>query len=163
MRGAAAGATIGSMTTPFDPRVPVPPDDGLRASDAEREAVASRVRTAVAEGRLTVAEADERQTVAYAALTRAELAPLTADLPDPRATHPTAERPSRGPLSPAARQRLAVHAIIVGVLAVFLVTRWLMDPAPWFWPAWPMLWLGLSVLVHHRIAARAADRSPGTA
>jgi hypothetical protein len=49
-----------------------------------------------------------------------------------------------------------VHAAIVGFLAVFLVTRWAMDPAPWFWPVWPIFWLGLSLLVHHRFARRAA-------
>jgi hypothetical protein len=62
----------------------------------------------------------------------------------------------RGPLTDAARRRLAVHAAVVGFLAVFLVTRWAIDPAPWFWPAWPMFWLGLSLLVHHRMASRAA-------
>jgi len=57
-----------------------------RASDAEREAVVARLRHAAAEGRLTVDELDERIDAAYAAKTRAELEPLTADLPPASAT-----------------------------------------------------------------------------
>jgi Domain of unknown function (DUF1707)/Cell wall-active antibiotics response 4TMS YvqF len=53
-----------------------------RASDAEREATVARLREAAAEGRLTVEELDERIDAAYAASTRAELEPLTADLPE---------------------------------------------------------------------------------
>ena len=62
-----------------------------RASDAEREAVVARLRNAAGEGRLTVDELDERIDAAYAAKTRAELEPLTADLPDtPMTTATTA-------------------------------------------------------------------------
>ena len=53
-----------------------------RASDAEREATIARLREAAAEGRLTVEELTERVDAAYAASTRAELEPLTADLPE---------------------------------------------------------------------------------
>jgi hypothetical protein len=140
--------------TSSDPTGPSQPT-GIRASDAEREAVATRLRDAVSTGFLTLAEADERQAAAYAAVTRDELVPLTVDLPTAQEPTPPPER-WRGPLSPGARRRLAVHAAIVGFLAVFLVTRWAIDPAPWFWPVWPIFWLGLSLLVHHRVATRAA-------
>lgn len=53
----------------------------LRVSDVEREDAVRRLRRAVGEGRLTVAEFDERAVAAYAARTRGELADLTADLP----------------------------------------------------------------------------------
>jgi hypothetical protein len=53
-----------------------------RASDAEREATVTRLREAAAEGRLSVEELTERIDAAYAASTRAELEPLTADLPE---------------------------------------------------------------------------------
>ena len=53
-----------------------------RASDAEREATVTRLREAAAEGRLTVEELTERIDAAYASSTRAELEPLTADLPE---------------------------------------------------------------------------------
>lgn len=146
------------MTTP--PNVPLSTRPGLRASDAEREAVASRLRTAAGAGRLTMAEADERQAAAYAAATREELVPLTADLPDDRP--PAAPRSRSAPLTAAARRRLAVHAVVVGVLAVFLVTRWAIGPETWFWPVWPMLWLGLSLVLHRRWAARVAEPATTT-
>jgi len=147
------------MTTPSNPT-----HSGVRASDAEREAVAVRLRDAASEGLLTLAEADERQAVAYAAVTREELVPLTADLPaeEVAAAKPApATRRRRGPLTEGSRRRLAVHAAVVGFLAVFLVTRWAMDPAPVFWPVFPIFWLGLSLLVHSRFAPR--DVSPPAA
>lgn len=52
----------------------------LRASDADRDAVAEVLHTAYAEGRLTMDEHDERVSTALAAKTFAELAPLTDDL-----------------------------------------------------------------------------------
>jgi len=53
----------------------------LRASNAEREATVERLQHAVGEGRLTLAEFEERAQAAYAASTRADLDALTADLP----------------------------------------------------------------------------------
>lgn len=57
----------------------------LRVSDAERAEVAERLRGAVDDGRLTLLEYDERLGQAYAAKTRGDLLPLTADLPAPPA------------------------------------------------------------------------------
>ena len=57
------------------------PDGDIRASDAEREKIAAELGRAVGEGRLTLAEFSDRVGQAHAARTRAELAPLTADLP----------------------------------------------------------------------------------
>ena len=54
-----------------------------RASDSEREATVAHLREAAAEGRLDVEELVDRIDAAYTATTRAELAPLTADLPEP--------------------------------------------------------------------------------
>ncbi len=53
-----------------------------RASDADRERVADRLRRALDEGRLTVTEFDERTRAAYAARTYGELDELTTDLPE---------------------------------------------------------------------------------
>lgn len=54
---------------------------GLRASDAEREAVVVRLHRAVGEGRLTAEEAGDRIATVYGARFRAELAGPVADLP----------------------------------------------------------------------------------
>jgi hypothetical protein len=53
----------------------------LRASDADREGVARKLQTAMAEGRLTVAELQERLDTVYRAKTLSELEPVTWDLP----------------------------------------------------------------------------------
>jgi hypothetical protein len=58
-----------------------PGEADLRASDAERDAVAARLREAHAEGRLTVEEFAERLDAAFSARTRGDLALLTRDLP----------------------------------------------------------------------------------
>ncbi|MFJ7587975.1 DUF1707 domain-containing protein [Streptomyces sp. NPDC097617] len=72
------------------PEKPLPE---LRASDADRDRVAERLRDAVAEGRLDMEEFEERLDAAYKSRTYAELEPLTRDLPAPAAGGPAA-RPS---------------------------------------------------------------------
>jgi Domain of unknown function (DUF1707)/Cell wall-active antibiotics response 4TMS YvqF len=58
--------------------------DVVRASDDEREAAVERLRTASAEGRLTLEELTTRTEAAYSAQTRGELARVTTDLPEGR-------------------------------------------------------------------------------
>lgn len=58
----------------------------LRASDEERDLVASIIADALATGRLTPDEHSERLEAVYAARTRGELTPITADLPEPADT-----------------------------------------------------------------------------
>jgi hypothetical protein len=60
----------------------------VRASDAEREQAVALLQRSFADGRLALAELEERVGAAYAARTRAQLSDLTADLP-------AAERPPR--------------------------------------------------------------------
>lgn len=62
-----------------------PGGEVVRASDAEREQVATRLGQAVGEGRLTLSEFSDRVGQTHAAVTRAELASITADLPAPSA------------------------------------------------------------------------------
>ncbi|WP_448614884.1 DUF1707 SHOCT-like domain-containing protein [Modestobacter sp. URMC 112] len=57
------------------------PEPHLRASDADRAAVADVLGAHMSAGRLSVAEYDERLARAYAARTFGELAELTTDLP----------------------------------------------------------------------------------
>ena len=90
------------------------PTPGLRASDADREAAAERLRTAALEGRLDAIELDERMTAAYAARWCSELAELTADVtpapaPAPQLARPTFERRR------ASMNGLAVASLIVGL------------------------------------------------
>lgn len=53
----------------------------VRASDADRDAVAERLRRALSQGRLTLEEFDDRIAAVCAARTYGELAELTRDLP----------------------------------------------------------------------------------
>ncbi|HCA84756.1 MAG TPA: hypothetical protein DEQ61_04215 [Streptomyces sp.] len=74
----------------------------LRASDADRDRVAEVLREAVAEGRLDMAEFDERLDAAYRARIYAELEPLTRDLPAAGAAAPPVVRPAAGAVAPEA-------------------------------------------------------------
>lgn len=56
-------------------------EPSLRASDADREQVAERLRLATAEGRLNTDDLDERLQTLFAARTYGELDALIADLP----------------------------------------------------------------------------------
>ena len=66
----------------------------LRASDAEREDTVARLHRALGEGRLDLAEIDERSTAAYAAQCRDELPQLLVDLPDSHAGHTGNDAPA---------------------------------------------------------------------
>jgi len=52
------------------------------------------------------------------------------------------------------KRAIVLPTLIVAVLAGFLVTGWALGPAPFFWPMWPLFWLGVSLIVHHRRARR---------
>jgi uncharacterized protein DUF1707 len=60
-----------------------PPSPGIRISDADRERAAARLQQALAEGRITLDELEERLAVVYAARYAADLLPPFADLPGP--------------------------------------------------------------------------------
>jgi hypothetical protein len=60
----------------------------LRASDADRDRTAERLRRAAGEGRLSVEELEERLQAVYAARTHADLVPLVADVPADAAASP---------------------------------------------------------------------------
>jgi hypothetical protein len=72
-RAKVIGVTDGPDSS-FDP-------GKLRASDSDREAVASFLQTAMAEGRLSVSELQERLDTVYSSKTLRELEPVTWDLP----------------------------------------------------------------------------------
>ena len=78
-----------------------PPSRGvpaIRASDSEREQTARFLQESYSEGRLTLAEFDDRIAAAYAAQFRTDLAALTSDLPLPaRLDHPAPEHPPQRP------------------------------------------------------------------
>jgi hypothetical protein len=67
---------------------------GIRISDTDRERAAARLQQALAEGRITLDELEERLTTVYAARYAADLRPPFADLPgDDIVAVPPPERP----------------------------------------------------------------------
>ena len=105
-----------------------------RASDADRERTAARLRDAVGDGRLTLAEADERIAAAYTAVHHHELATLTADLPEPPP-----------PPAPPARHRPPLLPIALLVLGVACIA----SPLPFPWAL-----LLIALLVHRGLRHR---------
>jgi hypothetical protein len=135
------------MSTNSLPAKPTP----VRASDAEREAVVRVVQQAGADGRLTLAETEERLAGIYAARFRHELTPFTEDLPGPQDR--TAGRAgTRLPGWPAGRSRgpLRAHAAFVLVMATVLIAGWVASGVPYFWPGFPLFWLVASLVLHAR-------------
>jgi hypothetical protein len=107
----------------------------LRASDADREAVAERLRHAAVEGRLEPDELEQRLHTAFRARTYGELNRLLDDLP---AQPVRWERPRS--VAPAARTafvlatRLAVALVVLAAflaVAAFTFAWWLIGLVVW--------------------------------
>jgi hypothetical protein len=98
------------------------PEPALRASDDDRDTVLRALEQHVAEGRLNLDEFDQRSTAALAAVTRDELALLTADLPE------LPEEPAI-PVDPANHSRhLVLLFVIAFVTLAVLVAMMLLHP-----------------------------------
>ncbi|MEV6911579.1 DUF1707 domain-containing protein [Amycolatopsis sp. NPDC051071] len=128
----------------------------LRAADADRERVASLIQAAGGEGRLTLEEVEERLNTVYSTKYTDELSALTSDLPKPG--------PARRPVS-FGHRAVRIHIAVAVMLSVLLIVRWTVSDVPFFWPAMPMFWLAMSVLVHARVrgARRGIRRGDGVA
>src|SRR4051794_40589444 len=111
-----------------------------RASDAEREEVAERLRDAAGTGRLEPDELEERLEAAYSARTVGELATLTGDLPEP-APQPAVPEPVWR--SEAVRARLASFIVANTVcIAIWAAT----GADGHFWPVWVLLGTGIALV-----------------
>jgi hypothetical protein len=154
-------------------------DRSMRASDAEREAVAEVLRQAHAEGRLDYDELDERLTQAYAARTLGDLDQLTRDLPAgrsrPPATRETPTPPTGAPgdsssrLQPtqprhpvrrptALRGAWYVYAVAVGInVLIWAIVSLSSRELTYFWPIWVAGPWGI-VLGAATLFGRRADR-----
>lgn len=130
----------------------------LRASDEERERVATILREAAARGLLTLDEAGERQATVYAAKYRDELEPMTADLPG-GGRHLLADTDEARAV---ARRALTWHIVVVVGISALLVAAWVASDAPFFWPIWPIAFLVFTVVRHHRWRRRPWMGPPWT-
>jgi hypothetical protein len=112
----------------------------IRASDADREAVAERLRHAAVEGRLEPDELEERLHAALRARTYGDLRRLLIDLP----AKPLAwERRRAAKVTPAARIALAVAMRVAIALAVVIVVLIVAAVMAAWWVLWALVWLGL--------------------
>jgi hypothetical protein len=118
----------------------------MRAGDADRQRVVTALGRALGEGRLDVAEFDERATRAHAAVYLDELPPLLADLP-------AEPEPARGPAVPP---RWAPRAAVV--LAVVLLLAWSVAAVATGAPPVPGLLVLLLFLGHRRRGSGPRDR-----
>ena len=103
----------------------------LRASDADRELVAERLRQATAEGRLLASELDERLGAALSARTYGQLDALVSDLP--------AVREERGHAVPLWAKATLVLAAALAVLAVLALAVMVVLGLAGVWIAWVAL------------------------
>ena len=94
-------------------------DPNLRASDADRDATADRLRQHHTDGRIDPEEFQERLDRCFAAKTVGELAELTRDLPDDRARHRAGGRTGFGPLGYL--RMIPIVPIILAIVAIHLI------------------------------------------
>ena len=115
----------------------------LRASDADRELVAERLRLAATEGRLFDDELEERLGAALSARTYGELDAVVADLPAPSPALTHRPRAEVSPLRPAVAVLVAitVAVMLIGVVVSAVVGSGRpdhggIDPGPLIWLVW---------------------------
>jgi hypothetical protein len=113
-------------------------DRDLRAADADRERIAERLRNSHAEGRLDIAEFQERLERCYEAKTLGELGELVRDLP--RQVE-QGERRSSGWLRPWTGRLAPWAPILIALIVVSAATGhvfWLWIPLVFL--LWRMSW-----------------------
>ena len=96
--------------------MPEPPTPELRASDADREAAAERLRQACLEGRLDSDELDERLGEVYAARWTRDLQRITADVTPAPVPPPMAVPYGYPPPAAPETNGLAIASLTAGIL-----------------------------------------------
>ncbi|GLU47230.1 DUF1707 SHOCT-like domain-containing protein [Nocardiopsis ansamitocini] len=104
--------------------------DHIRASDADRDRIAARLREAMVEGRIDQVELDDRLDLVYRARTVGELPPIIADLP---LADSTPEHPVGMTVSSEEARRLASRSKGSETIAALFGAaerkgRWLVEP-----------------------------------
>jgi hypothetical protein len=134
--------------------------DEMRAADADRQAVADKLKAALDEGRLDLGEYDERLQQAYAAKTYGELEGLLTDLPVPAVAIPATSAQDHL----ARRWLLHVWSSYFPVVGI-TTTIWLVSSIAaadllYFWPIWVAGPWG--VLLVWQTVSGLAQREPQT-
>jgi hypothetical protein len=116
----------------------------MRAADADRHQIAEQLKAALDEGRLSLAEYDDRVRDAYAARTYAELLVLVADLPTPGMSAADVNSRRAAELRREARRlpmALLVLWTVWGALTAVNLMVWALVAATvagdvYLWPVW---------------------------
>jgi hypothetical protein len=105
----------------------------LRASDADREAVAERLRHAAGEGRLEPDELEERLHAALRARTYGDLGRLLADLPAKPMAWERRRTAARTALAVAVSVALTLAVVVaVVIVAALMAAGWMLWVVVWF-------------------------------
>ena len=112
----------------------------LRAADADRERIAEHLRQSHAEGRLDLAEFQQRLERCYEAKTVSELDELVIDLPRP------GEQDERTPLTWSLPRRLHLAPLASILIALIVISAATGHGLFWLWipllfVLWRMSWL----------------------
>lgn len=126
--------------------------DEMRAGDGDRQAVADKLKQALDEGRLDLAEYDERLQRAYAAKTFGDLKGLLDDLPSAAlaartaAAEPVPHTAAPAPQVRSERAGQLVRAWLGGFGGIFVLSTviWLVSSigsghVQYFWPVWLLI------------------------
>ncbi|MBE2315453.1 DUF1707 domain-containing protein [Solirubrobacter sp. CPCC 204708] len=128
----------------------------LRVGDDDRERVVGALQRHARAGRLDPVELDERLEAALSAKTFRELESLTADLPDETRTPQALRRRKVG--------ELRGHLGFWITVSVICLAVWAATGADYFWPLWPIAFIGLTVVLHGlEVLKCAPDRSTSAA
>ncbi|MGK5555685.1 DUF1707 SHOCT-like domain-containing protein [Actinomadura kijaniata] len=123
----------------------------IRASDSDRNVVIERLGDALAEGALDTAEYNRRLEVAATAVTRGDLAPLTADLPESQAARRRAEAARRAARAEADKREWFNEWGYWGGGALIMTVIWGITclregDLRFYWPVWPLgIWAAILV------------------
>jgi hypothetical protein len=127
----------------------------LRASDADRDAVAERLRRAAVEGRLEHDELEQRLHLALRARTYGELDRLLTDLP----AQPVPWKRRNSQVAPVARVAVVVAARLIVMFAVVSIILVVLALTAAWWLLGLVLWLCLRPGRFHR-TRRLAPSQP---
>lgn len=133
----------------LDPRQPG--YASMRASDADREIVRALLADAYADGRLTRDEYDDRLNSLYGSRTLGDIPALVTDLvpPDGPPTAPAPLLPADLRTRGARKWRRDVEESFAAFLvpSIICIVIWIaVAGGGFFWPVFPMLFLGLNLL-----------------
>jgi Domain of unknown function (DUF1707) len=128
----------------------------IRASDAEREAVAAELADHLKDGRLDLSEFDERMSQAMSARTRGDLDELLADLPRRMVAPPP---PARRPGWPFPLVPILMFAL--SIMLAGAVTHAASGPPHGWQPLWGLFWLAWLIPAGIFLARRARRHGHG--